>query len=774
MSASVRAPTPVDTDRRRRRVRVRGVVQGVGFRPFVYVTATECALSGSVGNDSDGVILEVEGHTADLDRFVLRLQTAPPPLAVVESVEIDELPPMGGTGFRIEDSQSVQGGRTLASPDMATCSDCLHELADPRDRRFRHPFITCTNCGPRFTIITGLPYDRATTTMAGFAMCADCRSEYDDPTDRRFHAQPIACHDCGPTVRFTARGGGPRTGDAAIGAARDALAAGAIVAIKGLGGYHLACDAKNELAVTTLRARKGRGDKPFAVMVRDLDTARSCARIDDVEEALLTSPARPIVLLPRACDARVAPSIAPGSPDVGLFLPYTPLHVLLFGLDDDPPGPAALVMTSGNLSGEPIVTDDADATHRLAGLADAWLAHDRPIHVPCDDSVSRIVDGVELPLRRSRGHAPLPIALPVEVPPALAVGADLKNTCGVGDGRYGWLSQHIGDMDDVRTLDAFAATQSHLATLTGVAPTHLVADRHPGYRSVQWAGAHAAGRPVRAVQHHHAHIASVMAENGHDGSTPVIGIAFDGTGYGTDGAIWGGEALVADYRGFERFAHLGYLPLPGGDAAVQRPYRMALAALQAAGVHWDERLPSVAICPPDERRVLRHQLRTGMGCVPTSSMGRLFDAMSSLAGVRHIADYEAQAAIEFEALARGVVPAPTYSFPLVVDAATVIADPLPVVREIAADVLVGRAAAEIAADFHAAVIDLVLQLARAARDSLGLHTVGLSGGVFQNVVLLAGSCRVLRDDGFTLLRHQRVPPNDGGIALGQLLVGSMM
>ncbi|MEP6852924.1 MAG: carbamoyltransferase HypF [bacterium] len=772
MTVTVTAPARVPTDRRRYLIAVRGVVQGVGFRPFVYVTATECGLTGSVANDSAGVTIEVEGTAADLERFTSRLRTAPPPLAMVESVSTEELPPRGGTGFRIEDTRCAAGGRTLASPDVATCADCLRELADPHDRRFRHPFITCTNCGPRFTIITALPYDRASTTMAGFPLCSACRAEYEDPSDRRFHAQPIACHDCGPVVRLSGHDGLMEVGNDAVAAARDALADGAVLAVKGIGGYHLACDASNQSAVSVLRARKARGDKPFAVMVPDVAAARALAAVDMAEAALLTSPARPIVLLDRTRSSMLAPAVAPGSPDLGLFLPYTPLHALLLGLPGDPPGPTALVMTSGNLSGEPIVTDDADALSRLGPLADLWLAHDRPIRVPCDDSVSRVVDGEELPIRRSRGYAPLPVALPVAVTPALAAGADLKNTCGVGDGRYAWLSQHIGDMDDLRTLEAFAETEAHLRELTGVVPASLVADQHPGYRSTGWARAHRDGRQFHAVQHHHAHIASVMAENGHDGSIAVIGLAFDGTGYGTDGAIWGGEVLIADYAGFERYAHLDYLPLPGGDAAVHRPYRMALAALYAAGEDWDQQLPCVAACPPDERAVLRHQLTTGLGCVPTSSMGRLFDAVSSLAGVRQVADYEAQAAIEFEGLARGLPLRRGYHFDLVDAKGEVIANPRPVIRAVVADVRAGIDPGHIAARFHAAVVDLAVTVATAARELYGLQTVALSGGVFQNVVVLSGACTGLRAAGFTVLRHRRVPPNDGGLALGQLVVAA--
>ena len=759
----MRAVAP-PTGRVRRRFGVHGLVQGVGFRPFVYVLARELELAGEVRNDSAGVVIDVEGSGADVDRFAHRLRSDAPPLALIEAITEHDVAPVGGTGFRIVDSQHADGGRTLASPDVATCADCLRELADPTDRRYRHPFITCTNCGPRFTIICELPYDRRSTTMADFPMCPDCDREYHDPADRRFHAQPIACPKCGPQLELLtswARLSGPD----ALASTRRLLAAGAIVAVKGLGGYHLACDASDERAVAALRRRKARGDKPFAVMVADLTAARAVAVVGEGEADLLSCARRPIVLLAALADTDMAPSVAPGNPDLGVLLPYTPLHALLFGLDGDEPGPRALVMTSGNVSGDPIVTDDDDAVARLGGLADAWLRHDRPIRVPCDDSVTRIVDGAELPIRRSRGYAPLPVALPVDVAATLAVGAELKNTCALGAGRYGWLSQHVGDMDDIRTLDSFTATQAHLRMLTGVTPDHLAADSHPGYRSTGWARRERGDRQVHHVQHHHAHIASVMAEHGLDGTTPVIGVAFDGTGYGTDGAVWGGEVLVADYAGFSRHAHLAYVPLPGGDASVARPYRMALAHLHAAGVAWTEDLPCVAACPADERAVLAHQLSTGFGCVPTSSIGRLFDAISSLAGVRHVADYEAQAAVELEGLSRGGSPAGAYRFGAPMDAA-------PVIRSVVADVRAGVASEVIGARFHAAVIDAVLSAAVRARTDTGLYTVALSGGVFQNALLLTGVCRALRQVDFAVLRHRVVPPNDGGLSLGQLMVAA--
>jgi hydrogenase maturation protein HypF len=773
----------VGTLRVRRRFEVHGLVQGVGFRPFVYVTAAELSLAGSVVNTTAGVVAEVEGSAAAVALFSRRLRSSPPPLAVVESIHESAASTRGGTGFTIDDSApGVSESRTLASPDIATCDDCLSELRDPADRRHRHPFISCTNCGPRFTIITDLPYDRATTTMAGFDMCDDCRREYEDPANRRFHAQPIACPGCGPQLELIRRDTQtPATGEEALRAARVLLVEGRIVAVKGLGGYHLACDARNVEAVAELRRRKQRGGKPFAVMVPDLGVAQRLVSMTTEDEQLLTGIRRPIVILPRGGsdgEVGVADAVAPQSPSLGLMLPYTPLHVLLFGLDGDEPGPDALVMTSGNLSGEPIVTDDGDALGRLSPFVDAWLRHDRGIHVPCDDSVTRMVNAAELPIRRSRGYAPLPIALPFEVKATLAVGADLKNTCALAKGRYAWVSQHIGDMDDLSTLDALTRTEGHLELLTGVRPETVVADLHPGYRSSRWARRHADGRPVHTVQHHHAHIASVMGEHGLGAGEEVIGFAFDGTGYGTDGAVWGGEVLVVGYGSFSRAAHLGYVPLAGGDASIMRPYRMALAHLYSAGVPWDEDLPPVRACPVGERNVLAHQLDTGFGCVPTSSMGRLFDAVASLAGVRQQADYEAEAAIELESLALSapapVANEPRYAFDIreIGTDEPDIADPGPVIRAVASDVLAGEPIPLVALRFHTAVSDLIANLAVRCRERTGLERVALGGGVFQNALLLDQAEHALTDRGFTVLRPRLLPPNDGGIALGQILVGA--
>ncbi|MCK7627151.1 carbamoyltransferase HypF [Streptomyces sp. RS10V-4] len=773
----------------RRRITVRGIVQGVGFRPFVHGLATELGLTGHVSNTGEGVVAEVEGPPGALRRFGARLRAEAPPLAVVEAVDGEDLAASGGTGFTILPSRSTGPARTLVAPDAATCDACLAELTDPADRRYRHPFVTCTHCGPRFTIVRALPYDRAQTTMAGFPMCPRCAAEYADPADRRFHAQPLSCHDCGPRLRLLAAGDDPAApprpvpGDPVAGT-RQLLARGAIVAVKGLGGYHLVCDAGDERAVAELRRRKCRGDKPFALMARQLSDVAQLVEVGAEERALLTGPVRPIVLLRRRPDGpapgapAVCDAVAPGSPDLGLMLPYTPLHHLLFGLPGDPPGPRLLVMTSGNVAGEPLVTDEADALVRLAGLADAWLTHDRAIQVPCDDSVVRISDGEPLYVRRSRGCAPYPVPLPVPVRPALATGGDLKTVLCLGEGRRAWLSAHIGDMDDLATQLAFERAGAHLETITGVRPRLLATDRHPGYRTGQWAARHTAGRPLVRVQHHHAHIAAAMAEHGLDGRQPVIGVAFDGTGYGDDGAVWGGEILLADYAGYRRFAQLGYVPQPGGDTAVRRPYRMALAHLHAAGLPWTAGLPPVAACPPDELRLLARQLEREVNCAPTSSMGRLFDAVASLAGICQHAGYEAQAATALEAAARtaGADRGPGYTFALRTGApaggAALVADPAPVLAAAVEDVRAGTGPERIAARFHAAVAGLVRRCCGLARERTGLATVALTGGVFANTLLAEDAARALRQDGFTVLRHRLVPPNDGGLALGQLLVAA--
>ncbi len=716
----------------RHQLRVCGVVQGVGFRPFVYRLANELGLAGHVGNDAEGVFVEVEGAAADVARFEGRLEGDAPPLARIFEVRCSPLDPVGERGFRIVESRTTGAATTFVAPDVAVCDDCLAEMRDPADRRYRYPFINCTNCGPRFTITVRLPYDRPNTTMAGFTLCPSCAREYHDPSDRRFHAQPVACPTCGPRLWFECSSGAAEGTDAALAEAQRALARGEIVALKGIGGYHLACDAVASGAVDTLRRRKHRSEKPFAVMVRDVEAAQQIAHVDAVEAALLRGVERPIVLLARRAGG-LSPSVAPACPCLGVVLPYTPVHHLLFEPvpGSDAPVPRVLVMTSGNLSDEPICHEDQDARRRLGHIADAWLLHDRPIHVPCDDSVVRVEDGHPLPIRRSRGFAPLPVHLPFDVGALVAVGGELKNTFCVASGTEAWMSQHIGDMGSVETLEAFEHATGQLCELYRVDPALAAADAHPGYHTRRWAESHH-DNPV-LVHHHHAHVAAVMAEHQVPREERVLGFAFDGTGFGRDGAIWGGEVLVVGYGAFERVAHLRYVPLPGGDATVRKPYRAALAHLWAAGVAWTPDLPPVGAAPASELAVLERQLSSGAHCVPTSSMGRLFDAVSALLGVRQRASYEAQAAIELEAIAGAHLgDAGRYCFALRgedIDAA-------PVLVGMVDDLRAGRPPGAIAAGFHLAVARLVAQVAQQLRRHTGIDRVALSGGVFQNVVLL--------------------------------------
>lgn len=749
----------------RQRLTVKGIVQGVGFRPFVYGLASRCGLAGHVGNNSAGVFIEIEGTPDAIDRFHDALRHDAPPLARIDSVETQQIAPLAETGFHICESAAGESVSALIPPDLAICDNCLRELFDPADRRYRYPFINCTDCGPRFTIIQRLPYDRPVTTMSGFPMCPDCEREYHDARSRRFHAQPNACPTCGPRVWLQRRDGSLVQGDPIL-AAGAALARGEIVAVKGIGGFHLACDATSDAALAALRSRKGRIEKPFAVMVRDLDAARQIAHVSDAEAALLASRQRPILLLRKRLDSPLAEGVAPGNPSIGVMLPYTPLHYLL--IDNQPP----LVMTSGNLSGEPIISENQAALERLAPLADAFLLHDRPIHIPCDDSVIRVHEGRELPVRRSRGYAPLPVTLPFTAPPLLAVGGELKNTFCLTRDRSAFLSQHIGDMECWETLEAFARARAHLQSLYRIKPAALVCDLHPGYMTTDWAQRQAQleGIPLLRVQHHHAHVAALMAEHGL--TAPIIGVCFDGTGYGDDGAIWGGEVLIADYAGFRRAAHLRYVPLPGGDTAIKRPYRVALAHLWAAGIAWDDDIPSVAACPPAERRILARQLETGFQTVPTSSMGRLFDAAASLIGLRHTVTYEAQAAMELE----GIIDdkeAGAYTFDLKAEPdGTLLFDPAPAICALVEDVRAGVPTGVMAARFHGAVADATARACLALREATRLNEVGLSGGVFQNIALLDATTRGLRAAGFTVYTHRLVPPNDGGLALGQTAVGA--
>jgi hydrogenase maturation protein HypF len=737
-----------------RHVRVTGVVQGVGFRPFVYVLATGLGLAGHVGNDSAGVFIEVEGPGHDLDDFCRRLVEEAPPLAHIESVSIDRGHATGRNGFEIVASVHVDGSLTLVSADMAPCWECLAEMNDPDDRRFRYPFLNCTNCGPRFTITRSVPYDRPGTTMAGFPMCDECLAEYRNPRDRRFHAQPTACPRCGPRLRVHP----PRSGDP-IESARAVIAAGGVVAIKGVGGFHLACRADSDEAVAGLRSRKQRPEKPLAVMVADVATARRVAHIDDAEATLLEGIERPIVLCRKLPESRLSSLVAPGNGFVGLMLPSTPLHHLLLEPGD------LWVMTSGNRSEEPICIDDDEALERLVDLADLFLLHDRPIHVPCDDSVVRVHGDRLLPVRRSRGYAPYPVPIGFSGPPVLAVGGELKATACITTGSHAFMSQHIGDMGNLETLLALERAVEHMMSLFATEPAALACDAHPRYLSAEWARRVAGDRPVIEVQHHHAHLASLLAEHRLPG--PIIGFSFDGTGFGTDGTIWGGEVMVADLAGFERVGHLHPSLLAGGDAAVRSPARQALTRLRESGIAWDPRLPPVSTTTDEERRILATQLDRNLNVASTTSMGRLFDAVASLCGVRHLVTYEGQAAIELEALVTG----PEIGYTIPIDGAG-IWDTTTVVGAVVTDVLAGTDPALIAARFHVAVAESITRAAVRVRSDTGLNRVGLSGGVFQNVVLGELAEHHLTASGFEVLTHRLVPPNDGGIALGQAAVAA--
>ena len=767
-------------------------MQGVGFRPFVYRLATELGLAGEVSNDSLGVLVVATGPPEALDDLGRRLLAEAPPLALINAVEVTDVPldvDGGGgapSGFRIVDSR-VEGAPAVAVPvDAATCEDCRHELWDPADRRYRYPFINCTNCGPRYTIIRSIPYDRAATTMSVFPMCGDCRAEYEDPSDRRFHAEPNACPVCGPRVSYGVGGDG---GGGGIEEAAADLVAGRILAVKGLGGYHLACDATNEGAVAELRRRKARDDKPFAVMVAGLEQARALCDLSPDAEAALTSVRRPIVLAPKRPDPTpaIAPRIAPGLPELGLMLPYTPLHHLLLAAADRP-----LVMTSGNLSDEPIAHEDADAADRLGSMVDAILTHDRAIHIRCDDSVVRSRPapvlsahvGVVTPtcaetrqsvqmVRRSRGYAPEPIRL---AHPAaqhiLAVGAELKNTVSVAKGDHVVASHHIGDLEHLAAYRSFLQAVDHLCHLTGVTPELVAHDLHPEYLSTKFATD--LDLPLLAVQHHHAHIASCLVEHGRDPDEPVLGIAFDGLGLGPDGTIWGGEFLVADLHGYRRVGHLRPVPLVGGNLAIKEPWRMATVwADQALGRGEAERYGQAV----DERYPAVLALADRPDALLTTSAGRLFDAVAALLGLHPRVTYEAQAAIALEALAATV---PGEDAPVAYDAPEVtgdpadrlVLDPSPLIRRIVEERDRGTATATVAAGFHASLGQAVASLAARLAADRRLDTVALSGGVFQNARLTAVVESALAATGLRVLVHRHVPPNDGGVSIGQAAIAA--
>jgi hydrogenase maturation protein HypF len=802
-----------------RKIRINGTVQGVGFRPFVYTLAARHGIRGWVCNTSGSVEIAAEGDPAALAEFAAALRREAPPLARIDSLETEAVPAAGYSAFEIRASVPQPGAFQPLSPDIALCADCERELFDPGDRRYLYPFINCTNCGPRLTIIRDVPYDRPLTSMAPFAMCPDCRAEYENPADRRFHAQPVACPACGPRVWIQEpnsdasagadgfaptlphtpaplspspigrgkgdgeKGTGETPGDSSRGAilsARRLLREGRIVAVRGMGGFHLACDAAGAGAVRELRRRKRRSAKPFAVMVRDLAEAERYCEVGDAERELLTGAEKPIVILRRKPDCPVAEEVAPGNGTLGVMLPYAPLHLLLMRRGDPvldaEPAPAALVMTSGNLSEEPIAIGNEEALARLGPLADAFLFHDREIIQRCDDSVVRVFAGITagarqaVPLRRSRGYAPAPIVLPREVPPILAVGGELKNTFCLARGRYAFLSPHIGDMENAETLAAFEEAVDRYRRLFHTEPQILAHDMHPGYLGTRWACDHALGRKLAAVQHHHAHAAACMADNNLAGDRPVIALAFDGTGYGTDGATWGAEILAADYRRSERLMHLEYLPLPGGDAATRAPWRIAVGFASALDLPVDD-LPFLRGLDPREVRIVRTQTERRLNAPPVSSMGRLFDCVAALSGICVEVDYEAQGAIELEELSRGERGADG-GYPFALDGENIRVRDL--LAAVARDVRAGVPPARIGARFHRTVCSIAVQAAESVRAARGIGAVVLSGGVWQNALLLELAANALREAGFEVYTHRRVPPNDGGLALGQAMAAAMM
>ncbi len=749
----------------RQRFTVSGVVQGVGFRPFVHRIASEMELAGFVGNDSGAVFIEVQGPAARIHEFGRRLRAEAPPLARISAVSVAEIETTSGTDFRIVESQTVAGATTPIPPDIAVCDDCVAELFAPGDRRYRHPFVTCTNCGPRFTIVRDVPYDRPLTTMAGFTMCPPCAREYHDPTDRRFHAQPVCCPECGPRMELLDARREVLDGEAIAAAAR-LLREGKVLAVKGLGGYHLAVDAGDEAAAAALRARKHREDKPFAVMAATVAAARELAAIDASAAELLTSRHRPIVLLARRPDAAVAASVAPGNRELGVMLPYTPLHHLLLAAVGRP-----IVLTSGNVSDEPIAFRDGDAFERLLGIADAFLTHDRAIHIRTDDSVARSWRGNPMLLRRSRGYVPEPVSLPMPFQrQVLACGAELKNTFCLGKDRHAFISHHVGDLENYETLRSFTDGIAHFQRLFEIEPSVLAHDLHPDYLSTKYALERSLDNDVDlvGVQHHHAHIASCLADNAEEG--PVIGVAFDGTGFGTDGTVWGGEFLLAELSGFRRLAHLVPVPLPGGATAIRQPWRMAVSYLDAA---FDGR-------PPARLDVLRRHetewprvaslVRSGVNAPQCSSAGRLFDAVAALLGLRDTVNYEGQAAIELEQHAD---PREAGRYPLrMPDGDVVRLSGVDIVSAVVADLLAGVDVPVIAARFHNTMAEAIAEVCGRLGESTGVRTVALSGGVFQNMLLLGRTVDLLQGNGFRVLTHSRVPCNDGGISLGQAVVAA--
>jgi hydrogenase maturation protein HypF len=749
-------------------ISVKGVVQGVGFRPFIYQLATRHNLKGWVCNTSGDVKIEVEGEARDIEQFLLGLSKEAPPLSHIEDITVGQGPPANYEKLEIRHSIAEEGKYQLVSPDIATCQECLREILDPKDRRYRYPFTNCTNCGPRFTIIADIPYDRPNTTMHHFRMCPECQQEYDDPLDRRFHAQPNACPKCGPQLELVNVRGNLVPCDDVIGKTSQLLRQGKIIAIKGLGGFLLACDATSQTVVNRLRQRKNRPAKPLAIMVSSLDEVRKHCYVNNEEEKLLTSPGSPIVLMKWKPDSPITPAVAPGLKYLGLMLPYTPLHHTLLRETSLP-----LVMTSGNLSEEPIAKDNDEVLRRLGGIADYFLRHNRDIYARYDDSVTMIERDVPQFVRRARGYAPYPIHLNYTSRQILGCGAEEKNTFCLTRDNFAFLSQHIGDMENLETMEHYTDTISLYKKLFRIEPEIIAHDLHPEYLATKYAKEIAAKDGVKLipVQHHHAHIASCMADNNLE--APVIGVAFDGTGYGTDGNIWGGEFMVADYKNFTRLGHFEYLPLPGGALAIKKPYRTAIGYLLALGLDLDQNLTFLEQVDDLEIEIIKSQLEKNLNSPPTSSCGRLFDAISALIGARGEIEYEAQAAIDLEMLSYDEA-GETGSYPFTI----IEPDGLSIIKlqdlftAIIKDLQGNTPAARIAARFHNTVVRMVVKLCQIISSKTGLTQVALSGGVFQNRRLLRKAISLLESAGFEVYTHRQVPCNDGGISLGQVVVAN--
>jgi hydrogenase maturation protein HypF len=753
----------------RLRVVIRGAVQGVGFRPFVYRLATDMGLPGWVSNSSQGVFVEVEGAPETLRTFLLRIETERPPRASIQSLESSFLAPVGLETFEIRPSDGTGAPTALILPDIATCPDCLREVFDAADRRYLYPFTNCTNCGPRFSIIQSLPYDRPNTTMARFAMCEACRAEYENPGDRRFHAQPNACPACGPHLElWDSRGTPLATHDQALNAAADAIRSGRILAVKGLGGFHLMADARNDEAISTLRRRKHREEKPLAIMAPYLDWIKAHCEVSSLEQRLLLSPESPIVLLRRrqavdSTGAPIASSVAPGNPDLGVMLPYTPLHHILLKTLNVP-----IVATSGNLSDEPICTDEREAVSRLSGIADLFLVHNRPIARHVDDSVARVILDREMVLRRARGYAPLPVHVGRSLPPILAVGAHLKNAVAVSNRTEVFLSQHIGDLETTQAFDAFRRVCGDLTGLYDLKPQAVACDSHPDYLSTRHAAA--TGLPLVRVQHHYAHVLACMAENGLD--TPVLGVSWDGTGYGLDQTVWGGEFLRVTDTGWDRVAHLRPFPLPGGEQAIKEPRRTAIGLLyEMLGGDGLAREDLAPVCSFElrDRRLLGQALAQRINAPVTSSAGRLFDAVAALLGLRLTVRFEGQAAMELEWATHGIVTDESYPFRFGPKDSSMCLDWEPMVQSLLADHAAGVSVPVLAARFHNTLAEMIVTVA----ERQGIPQVALSGGCFQNRYLTERVVRRLSAQGFSPHWHQRVPPNDGGIALGQIMAAAL-